>query len=106
MKKQPSLEFSGSVSGVSGSIPMNGVATRVPISRRPIFEGFIGSGTDVTSAPDACTDNWSGTDHRVQCTTLKGHLSSATSAADSGSKSASLSCNIGGGSMTRRSRSP
>jgi hypothetical protein len=91
---------------MSGSVPMNGEATNVPISRRLSLLPLWGSATVVTSASEWWPDRADGTDRREQCTTLNGHRSSATSDGELGSNSVSESWTIGGGSITRRSRSP
>lgn len=47
-----------------------------------------------------------GTERRAQCMILKGQRSSATSDGEVGSKLSRDSWTMGGGSITRRSRSP
>lgn len=83
----------------SGSAPTNGEATSVPINRRVVrcVEGSLIAVTSVLGLSE---------DRRVQWTTLKGYRSSDSSDGELGSKSARVSWTIGGGSITRRSRSP
>ena len=51
MKKHPVREFSGAEDGVSGSTPMKGFATRVPIRRRDNLSELLGSEMEDTSRP-------------------------------------------------------
>lgn len=106
MKKHPNLALSLLDDGISGSMPMNGDATRVPIKRRQSALTLLGSGTLVTSERDVSVLGSLCTVKREQWAIWKGYWSRARSDGDSGSKSLNESCAIAGGSMTRRSRSP
>ena len=52
MKKVANRDCLGEVSGASGSVPANGDATKVPISRREMRSLWSGSITVVTSELD------------------------------------------------------
>lgn len=117
MKKQPrralglvdvvDVDVDVDAGGASGSMPTKGEATRVPIRRRLSLLALLGSATVVTSASGVWVDvEVEEDERRAQWTTLKGHRSSATSDEELGSKSVRVSWRIGGGSITRRSRSP
>lgn len=64
MKKHPSLAFDSLDGGASGSIPTNGDATSVPISRRLFLWALFGSVVLVTSS--SCDVPFGDTERRAQ----------------------------------------
>ena len=71
MKKHPVREFSGAEDGVSGSMPMNGFATSVPMRRRDNLSVLLGSEMEDTSRPAGLVRR--GIECRAQWTMFIGH---------------------------------